>query len=451
MQNNRRETLTQTWRALVAQNRNAVALIDGASGKTWTREALENAATQWVETLTPKTRAQLVRRRVVMAEHNGQVWFQVFLGLLSIGAIPAPADSKEADARLDAIAQQCGAAAIWREGRLDLLAPRPAQRRRDVCLIKLTSGSTGLPKALTFSHAQMLADGRHIASSMGIRADDVNLGVIPFGHSYGLGNLVVPLLVQGTAIVCAASPFPQVLAADCARWRATIFPAVPTLVRALVRSEIAREAFASVRFLISAGAPLTPEEVTQFSEKFGQRIHNFYGTSETGGIAYDRLGEASATGRAIGKLMDGVQLHWWRGQRFAVESAAVRGRGKYSPPDRGELNTLGELVLLGRAGRTLKIAGRRLDPAEVETALRALPGVREAFVTAHPGRADALAAAVCVGTKAAKTAFVVADCRAQLARRLAMWKIPDRIVVLAAFPVTLRGKTDRVALLELLK
>ena len=74
----------------------------------------------------------------------------------------------------------------------------PAARARRVqpVLVKLTSGSTGQPRALPFIDAHMLADGSQICAGMDIRATDLNLAIIPFGHSYGLGTLVLPLLLR---------------------------------------------------------------------------------------------------------------------------------------------------------------------------------------------------------------------------------------------------------------
>jgi len=510
------ETLLDTWRRLVARGAGRLAVIDGATGREWSRGELAGAAEQWVAEIPAELRGRLRRRRVVMAEPNGARWFQVFLGLLEAGAVPVLADAREAAERLAVIAGVARAAAVWCGGRLEFAGggagagdfwsaaaersgdaafdgdgnsrisksgvavprcraplchrtPKNARLRRgDLCLVKLTSGSTGAPRALDFTHAQMLADGRQICAAMGIGAGDLNLGVIPLGHSYGLGNLVVPLLEQGTAVLCAASPFPQAIAEDCARWRPTVFPAVPTLLRALAGADVAPEMLASLRTVISSGAPLAVEVAVAFAGKFGRRVHNFYGSSETGGIAYDcEGGAAEEGGRGVGRIIAGVRLHWRRGKRFAVESDAVMGRGCHLMPDRGEMNARGELVLLGRAGRTLKIAGRRLDPVEVENALRALPGVRDAFVAEHPSRADAVAAVVAfafgkpsppaplpggeggAAAAAGETsagAGVIAQWRGLLARRLAAWKIPDKIVVVSAFPVTQRGKIDRAAL-----
>ncbi len=428
------------WRETVHRAPAALAVIDGASGRHWTRAELAAAAENWVH--THAAGQALAGRRVLLAEPNGAAWFHVFLGLLEAGAIPVPADSTEPAAALAAQAGGLRAAALWHAGELSPFSGSIRHRSGELCLFKLTSGSTGVPKALPFTHAQMLADGRQVCASMGIGADDRNLAVIPLGHSYGLGNLVMPLLTQGTALVCVASPLPQALAADIALRRPTVFPAVPTLLRALVRSEIEPAQLANLRLVVSAGAALSPALAAEFAAKFGRRVHNFYGASETGGICYDRTGEATLTGRSVGTPIEGVRLQFGRGSRFRVTSAAVGGSGSFSPADRGELDAAGELTLLGRAGRTVKIAGRRLDLAEVERALLALPGVRNACVVAHPQRPDALAAAV-AGDRPG------AELRTALAERLAPWKIPARILVLAELPTTERGKTDRRSVVAL--
>jgi acyl-CoA synthetase (AMP-forming)/AMP-acid ligase II len=83
----------------------------------------------------------------------------------------------------------------------------------------------------------------------------------------------------------------------------------------------------------------------------------------------------------------------------------------------------------------LKIAGRRLDPAEVERALRQLPGVDDAYVASHAGRTDALAAVVASRQPASVLRELLRD-------RIAGWKIPKKLLVVAQFPLTARGKPD---------
>jgi acyl-coenzyme A synthetase/AMP-(fatty) acid ligase len=369
----------------------------------------------------------------------------VLLGILKAGGGAGAIEPGEPPAAQQAQALAMGAAFRWADGQL---LPTGSRRRPagPARYLKLTSGSTGRPRILAFTDAQLLADGRNVCATMGIRRDDLNFGLIPFGHSYGLGNLVIPLLQQGTTIVVATSALPQAVAADIARSGATVFPAVPAVLRGLAESDIAPAQLRTVRTLISAGAPLDPAVAQAFAARFGRRIHNFYGSSETGGIAYDRTGAATLSGRSVGRPLRGVRLRLAGGGRMVVESAAVHtlgnrrppgpgGRGRHQPADRGRLNAQGEVVLLGRLGRMLKVAGRRLDPAEVEGALRQVPGVSDAWVTPHPARPDTLAAVV-AGRVSAEAA------RAALRPILAAWKIPRKIVTLPELPLTPRGKPD---------
>ena len=135
--------------------------------------------------------------------------------------------------------------------------------------------------------------------------------------------------------------------------------------------------------------------------------------------------------------------------RFTVKSAAVftpagvRAPGSHRPADRGGRGGRGELVLLGRAGRMLKLAGKRVDPAEIEWELQQCHGVSQAWVAPHPQRADALAAIVAGPVDPVKLAAALRD-------RLPRWKIPRKFVIVGQFPLTARGKTDRPRLQALL-
>lgn len=433
-------TLQTIWEATIRRHPDAAALIEAESGKTWTRAELNAEALDWND---PRSKtADLSGRIVVFALPNGVEWWRVFLGLISAGAVPAPLDPGESVDHLRRTAQSIGAAWIWQAGKLEPVGSADKSRRTHThALLKITSGSTGTPQAFRFTAAQMLADSRQICSSMGIAPSDINLAVIPLGHSYGLGNLVLPLIEQGTAIVCTSSALPQSLANVCRQWRPSVFPAVPALLRLLANSDIPATHFESLRLVISAGATLPPATAQAFHEKFQRKVHGFYGSSETGGICYDRSGEASLRGRSVGAPLDGVSLTFRRGQRFTVTSPAVVKSSGFSPADRAELNEFGELVLLGRTGRMIKLAGRRLDPGEIETTMRTIPGVRDAMVAAHPHRPDALAAIVATGLDKPRL-------REAITSRLPAWKVPTRLIIVASFPLTPRGKTDTHSLLK---
>lgn len=450
------ETVLTHWTRLVRENPDAPALVEAATGRTWTRAQLDT------ETLAFPS--AVARRGVTFALPNGAAWFATFLGLLRAGATPVPLDPSEPAAAQLHLATAARAPFALLAGQLTptnchplgdtSLVPSQLGKSnchligdnlvRRACLIKLTSGSTGTPRALAFTHAQMIADGRHVCASMGITSADVNFAVIPLGHSYGLGNLVMPLLTQGTALVCAGVPLPHALAADIARWRPTVFPAVPALLNALAQADLPADALASLRTVISAGTRLSPEIAQAFFQKFNLRAHSFYGSSETGGISYDRTGEATLADRSVGTPLDGVTLTPVRGGRLRITSDAVTGRGGFTPADLAIIDDRGELVLQGRAGRLVKIAGRRLDLGDLERLLRTVPDVRDAFACVHPDTPDELAAVLA-------TSLDLPTLRTSLRRDFAAWKIPRRLVLVAEFPLTARGKPDTRALQALLR
>lgn len=447
------DALLQAWNRTVRRRGGDRAVTQAADRAVATFRELDERAEAWLAaqvamrqtTPAPALRREHLRgRAVVFAAPNGIAWLEKFLGLLKAGAVVVPLDVAEPLAAQRQLAASLRAGFLWNGVHLEALAAARRYRDPAICLVKLTSGSTGRPRALTFTAAQMLADAMQVTTSMGITARDLNYGIIPLGHSYGLGNLVIPLLARGVPLVCGTAPLPHAVVADFAATQATVFPGVPAIWRALVAAD-AR--LPSLRLAISAGAPLPPEVAREFAARFGQRLHNFYGSSETGGIAYDRSGRATLEG-GVGRALDGVTLMARRGARLQVSSAAVHTHGNrrhagkvgaWLMPDRVIVDARGGVTLLGRRGTTVKIGGRRLNLREVADRLRRMPGVHDVWIGVGPGSDPVLGAAVASGWSAV-------ELRSALLADSAAWKIPKKFVVLPQLPVTDRGKTDVHAL-----
>jgi acyl-coenzyme A synthetase/AMP-(fatty) acid ligase len=425
--------LWTTWRKMERRRPDRVAVIDAASDRVWTAEALTARALYLKEQLADFRAGQ----RIAFQLPNGAEWLALFLALQARGLAAMPLDGGLpldgcVDLALRLKARALFANAKWRS--LDSDAPRT----RAACL-KITSGSSAEPKAIACRASHLLADGRNIVATMGVRPGDRNLAAIPLGHSYGLGNLVLPLILQGTAVVCAADYLPRQLVEWIARHRVTVFPGVPALFRVLATLPPGTT-LAPLRTAISAGAILTCENAKSFHARFGLKIHNFYGSSETGGIAYDRTGFASLVGRSVGRPLRGVAIDV-RAGRITVASAAVATpSGKWRLPDHGEWNARRELVLLGRRGQDANIGGKKVHPLEIERALRSLAGVSDAHVwLEHRAGRDSLAAA-------AETTHSRARIEHALAEKLPAWKLPKRYVLAADLPRTARGKLDTAQL-----
>jgi acyl-coenzyme A synthetase/AMP-(fatty) acid ligase len=266
---------------------------------------------------------------------------------------------------------------------------------------------------------------------MGIRPSDRNHALIPLGHSYGLGNLVMPLILQGTPIVCAQTIVPRQILQIIRDHRVTVFPTVPAVLRALAALDATKPP--TLRLVISAGALLSADVARQFYERYRLKIHNFYGASETGGICYDRTGNATLAGRSVGKPLKGVRVRIRRDGRVVV--------GRQVLADFGEWNRFGELKLLGRVGVVANIGGKKVSPSEVERALRAVRGVNDAWVTVLKDSRghDFIAAAV-------ETEKLREEIDEALRGRLALWQLPKRYFLARALPRSYRGKLDTARL-----
>jgi long-chain acyl-CoA synthetase len=435
--------ILDSWQQLVSESPDACALFH-PDGSVVTRQQLEHRS----DLLSSDWRLLGVRPRRLLVIHlsHGEDWIVAFLACLKLNMVAVCIDQTTPRDEAELIARKLRAEALWNGSELCVFAAPGARyfRGPDIVLGKLTSGSTGQPRVYFFTDNQMMADGRNVIHGMGLRSEDTNLGVIPWGHSYGLGNIVYPLLIQGTRATWTDSAFPQDIATVCQRVKTTVFPAIPTILRALTRSQISCEDFLSLRLVISAGARLEPELAQLFEDRFKLIPKNFYGSTETGGIAFDADGEASLSGRSVGRLLAGVQILDTQFKRFRVSSAAVysygnraqlhQGQCSFRSVDFGSMNTAGELVLEKRAKSIIKIGGRRINPSDVEARLEKIPMIRQALVfELNVDGEPVLAAAV---ESSAGRSEIIEAIRTQVPKRLR----PKKIRVIDLFPCSARGK-----------
>ncbi len=446
-----KHALIHAWEKVLHQRRGDRAIVQAIDSAACSFSELDARADAWLATHASAHAGQLAGRAVVFAQPNGIGWFEGLLALWRAGAVAVPLDPHEPPSARLRIAEELRAGFWWDGKSLTPLAKPRRFRAAEITLIKLTSGTTGRPRPLIFTAEQLLADARQVIATMGIGRRDLNYALIPLGHSYGLGNLTIPLLAHGVPLVCSSGSLPYEIGADLARWQPTVFPGVPAVFRGLALAGVEPKELRSLRLAISAGAPLPPETARDFTARFGLKLHNFYGASETGGIAYDRSGTATLSG-SVGMPLRGVRLKKIRGQRIIVTSAAVgtHGRrvrggahGSWTPPDRISIDARGRLTLLGRSGATVKIAGRRVNLAEISARLRRLAGVRDAWVAVSADAEPRLGAVLA-------TSRPLAELRAELVADFAVWKVPKKWALVSDFPLTPRGKTDTRALRALL-
>jgi len=322
-------------------------------------------------------------------------------------------------------------------------------------LFKLTSGTTATPRLVRFRSEQLLADCNQICETMEISDVDLNFGVIPISHSYGFSNLLLPLIARGVPMVVSCDRTPRAILADLARTNATVFPGMPLFYQAFCEINDT-PALPNLRLCISAGAPLSAAVAKKFFEKFKKPIHSFYGASECGGICYDREGKSDIEG-FVGQPIRGVEVELVdataTSSRIRVRSAAV-GDGYFPKPDEGKLGT-GTFIpddllareasgfkIVGRISDLINVAGKKVNPAEVETQLLHFAGVRQAVVfgrSAGAGLRNEEVVACVVAAPAVSENDLLRFCRTGLST----WQVPKQIFIMDAIPTNERGKISR--------
>ena len=389
---------------------------------------------------------------------NHPAWPALLLACLRRRLVTLSLERTMAERERDAALRACSAAALValeneRVG-LQTLPHEPIEwGLNPPSLLKLTSGTTATPRAIRFRSEQLLADCTQICETMGITGRDLNFAVIPLSHSYGFSNLVTPLLARGVPMVLSRDRMPRAVLDDLARTNATVFPGMPVFYQAF--SEMTDvPAFPQLRLCISAGAPLPLEVARKFREKFQQPIHSFYGSSECGGICYDREARLLEQG-FVGQPMHAVDLELLEPgapeSRLRVQSAAA-GDGYFPEPDEEKLGR-GWFVpddllsvsgdgfrIVGRISDVINVAGKKVSPAEVEAELLLVPGVRAAVVFGRGSilRNEEVAACV-VADERVRESDLLEHCRA----RLSGWQVPKRIFLVEEIPANERGKVNR--------
>ena len=423
------DSLWRVW--LNGGGKAPIAFHEIETNKTFSGHELTQRALDYASLLS----SIRVGTRIVLAGRNQASWFARFLAIQQKGCSAVLLDPECGTDALLSSAKFFRAKAVLHPDHLEVL-PNSSAKCGESAVYKTTSGSSGAPKLVACSAAHLLADGRNIIKGMRLKKRDRQLGLIPFGHSYGLGNLILPLIMQGTPIWAARQFVISQIFEWIQKYKITSFPTVPTVLD-LVSKDSSPKAKTSLRLVVAAGSVLEKETCKQFFKRFGVKAHNFYGSSETGGICYDVSGNAGLTGRAIGRPLPGVKIMTDRKNRILVQSESVATRsGAFRMPDLGTLHSSGELQLLGRDRCIAHVGSKKVCPGEVEDCLKRIEGVRHAVVAIqkYKGREYLVAWVEGKGTQE--------SIRRKLLSQLPLWKIPRRVIFLKVIPLTSRGKTD---------
>ena len=350
------------------------------------------------------------------------------------------------------------------------IAHAAATTSDDVAFWLYSSGSTGKPKGAMHLHGSLIWTAALYAQPiLGIREDDIVYSAAKLFFAYGLGNaLTFPLSIGATAVLTADRPTPATVLRVMRDHRPTIFGGVPTLFASLL-AEPALNQLTHLRVSTSAGEALPRHIGERWRERVGSEILDGIGSTEMlhiflsnrpGDIHYGTTGKPvpgyelelrGEDGRALGPGEEGAL--WVRGPSACIGywNDRARSLAAFHGPwtrtgDQYLRNADGTWTYSGRADDMLKVGGIWVSPFEVESALAAHPAVLEAAVVGAEDKDGLVKPKAFVVLRAPAAADITDELKAFVKDRLAPFKYPRWVEIVAELPKTATGKIQRFKL-----
>ncbi|MCP4251706.1 MAG: long-chain fatty acid--CoA ligase [bacterium] len=351
------------------------------------------------------------------------------------------------------------------------LRPRPKPPRvkpDDTAVILYTSGTSGDPKGVELTYANLRSNCDACIEAARMNHDQTFLNVLPPFHVFGLtGNVLVPV-VLGAGVFAIPRFHPSAALEAIQQERVSIVLAIPSMYSAMLRQKSApADALASVELAMSGGEPLPPDLATGFVERFGVTLHQGYGLTETSPVI-SLCAPHSPRDGSVGRIVPGFECRIADDDDVPLAAGCdgeiqVRGpcvmKGYYRRPDEtaavidaegwfrtgdvGRLDEDGFLLITGRKKEMIIVGGENVFPGEIEAVLTSHPAVAEAAVigTVHGTRGEVPVAFVtlidAVGTESPDEQSL----RAYARRHLAGYKVPREIRISDDLP---RGPTGKI-------
>jgi len=330
-----------------------------------------------------------------------------------------------------------------------------------------SSGTTGLSKGVMLTHRNLLASIAVLQSVVSLREDDVALAVLPFFHIYGMNAIMNPVLSAGGTIVAMPRFDLAAFLSAVERYRVSVLYAVPPMVSALARHPAVADAdLSSVRWIMSAAAPLDAGTAAACARRAGCPVFQAYGMTEASPAVtatppgddapLDSVGVIlpnteckvidPLTGREAGPGGDGELL--FRGPQVmrgyldnpAATARAFDADGFYRSGDVGHIDAGGRVYVVDRIKELIKYKGYQVVPAELEAVLLSHPAVADAAVIGRPAGTDG---EIPIGFVVLTADVPLAEITAHVQKRVAPYKRLRALEAVAEIPRSATGKILR--------
>ncbi len=435
------------------------------------------------------------RAPIAVRGHKEPEMLIAFLGTVKSGRPYVPIDLAIPEQRAERIVQTARAALVLTPERVAGITAesRPAPSRRvfgeDPFYILFTSGSTGEPKGVVITHANLTAFVNWMLAEQKFAANtETFLNQAPFSFDLSVMDLYLSLVTGGTLFSIGKDEIGNLkkLYESLARSQLTTWVSTPSFAQmCCIEKSFAQPMIPTLRRFLFCGETLAPETAAQLLDRFPEaEVWNTYGPTEatvaTTSVRVDRALVEKWSPLPVGYEMPGTRVLILDENRQPVPGGE-RGEIVIAGPNvspgylgRDDLNTRafqpfagtsayrtgdwgrereGLIFFEGRMDSQVKVNGYRIELGDLEANLRALPEIADAVVlpVEKSGRIDSLAAMIVLaGEKIGSDFEISARLKTRLAERLPAYMVPRKFVFLDAFPMTANGKADRRKLAELL-
>jgi cyclohexanecarboxylate-CoA ligase len=444
------------------------------------------ALDEWVGEAAGALRAAGVRAGTAVAWQlpNCADAVVLFRACWRVGAIAVPVHHRFSPNEASSLANRVGARLLLRTGDLDRLplgesVPLGASgaRPEKPAAVLFTAGSSGSPKGVIHTHRALAHKAIQLPAVHGLGAADVTLMPAPLAHISGLLNGIVMPGALGMGSVLMDRWDPDRALDLVASERVSFMVGPPTFFIGLLGAHrFAPERVNSLRLISCGGTGVTPDFVRDATTALGARVKRTYGSTESPTVATSRAEDPSARAAAHdGRALPDVELRvvdpatgtdqppstpgelWVRGpELFAGYLDPDRTANAFAPAGwfrTGDLATLdadGWLTITGRLKDIIIRGGENIAAAEIEADLASHPAVRDVAVVSEPDDRLGERAVAFVELDPDTSAGITFDldaCRRWFAELgVALFKTPERVVVVAALPRLSSGEVDKQSL-----
>jgi acyl-CoA synthetase (AMP-forming)/AMP-acid ligase II len=341
----------------------------------------------------------------------------------------------------------------------------------DIAFLAYTSGTTGRPKCVPLTHANIVWSSRNIAAHYALTSADRSLVVMPLFHGHGLIGSTLSTLASGGCVIVPPRFSASAFWGQFREHRATWYSAVPTIHQVLLaRADSDGAPYTGPRFIRSCSAALAPTILTRLEHRFGAPVVEAYGMTEAahqvasnplppllrkpGTVGSgDRISIINQTGKHLPANVSGEVvvrgpnvMRGYRNDPDANASAFIDGW--FRTGDTGAMDGDGYLTLIGHTKELINRGGEKISPGDVEAVLLEHPAVAEAAVF---GVSDAKYGEEIWAAVVLRSAAEPQQLEAFCSTRLADFKVPKLIRVISAMPKNATGKIQRRDLAAFLK